>query len=251
MDEMLSFSFRLWIIHQLFCNSVIVPFHFILVRMFVFSFQRSQKIQSHILFRSLGTSTHANNELRHSVTMKWVNSIVINEKLCPFAAPVVKDPKLRIKVSNAVNDDEMIRDLKYEVKLLVGDQAPLQQSQQHETTLVVLDDPSLKDFRDLVRLSWRAQEEAVNEPGYTGDLQLVLFHPEAAHNTYAEKIDDAADYTIRSPYPIIHLLREVDVMRAVTSAYSDLEGLPSRNKARFREQGVGTCAARLNACHKL
>ena len=70
---------------------------------------------------------------------------------------------------------------------------------------------------------------------------------QAKHDTYSE-VEDAADYTIRSPFPILHLLREVDVMKAVKSGYHDLEGLPARNKARLRLDSLEVCAARLAAC---
>jgi hypothetical protein len=61
--------------------------------------------------------------------------------------------------------------------------------------------------------------------------------------------DSPADYTIRSPYPTIHLLREVDVMKAVQGAYPNLESLPARNKAKLTEQGIEACQARLVACY--
>ena len=198
-----------------------------------------------------------NREHRYAATMKWLHSIVIKQKLCPFAPPVSQPPKLRIKVSTAECHDTIIQDIENEAHFLMKkshkpNPGHTEAHEFPETTLVVLDDekcPSLKNFRDLVHLSWRIQDEAINSNDYTNHLQQVLFHPEATHETYSfQDVDDAADYTIRSPYPIIHLLREVDVMSAVTSGYKDLEGLPSRNKARMRRDGVDTCAARLEAC---
>jgi hypothetical protein len=59
---------------------------------------------------------------------------------------------------------------------------------------------------------------------------------------------DAGDYTIRSPYPTIHLLREMDVLSAVKSGYPGLEYLPSRNQAKMKSLGTPTCAAQLEAC---
>lgn len=191
-------------------------------------------------------------DIRHTATVKWLESIVIQQKLCPFAPPVRQAPQLRIEVSSATCHDDIIRDVEKEAHLLVGKEHYTIGDERPETTLVVLNEekcPSLKDFRDLIRLSWRVQEEAINSNEYTKHLQLVLFHPQATHDTYTEQDgEDAADYTIRSPFPIIHLLREVDVMSAVTSGYNDLEGLPSRNKARMRRDGIELCAARLEAC---
>lgn len=227
---------------------------------------------SHFVLRRL---YHTNNKVlsecdRARQTSKWIDSVVIGQKLCPFAPPVRGE--LRIKVSNAISHDEILREVEKESHLLVGtntldgDSASkriekISHSEQSavpnvapETTLIVLDDkrcPSLKDFRELVRLSWRIQEEIINEHSYTSLLQQVLFHPLATHDTYGRSHaddDDAADYTIRSPFPTIHLLREVDVMKAVTSGYKDLEGLPSRNKAKMRMDGVALCKQRLEDC---
>ncbi len=192
--------------------------------------------------------------MKHAATMKWLDTIVIREKLCPFAPPVRQPPKLRLFVSNASCHDDIIEEVATEANLLVGDepQCDAQKESQPETTLIVLDHdecPSLKNFHDLVRLSWRVQEEAINIHGYGDDLQIVLFHPKAKHDTYTEQDgDDAADYTIRSPFPTIHLLRQKDVMDAITSGYRDLEGLPSRNKAKMRQQGTDRCAESLKAC---
>jgi hypothetical protein len=199
--------------------------------------------------RAITSSTKGSENLRHDATMKWVNTIVIGQKLCPFASPVNDAPHLRIKVSKATSHDEIISEIEREAHLLVGPSLLLERP---KTTLVVLDEekcPSLLDFRDLVRLSWRVQEEAIIKHSYIDLLQIVLFHPEASHDTYSERCeDDAADYTIRSPFPIIHLLREEDVMNAVTSGYPDLEGLPSRNKKRLKRDGIEVCARRLDAC---
>ncbi len=232
--------------------------------------------------RSFSTASNSNEEssgrirTRQQATMKWLDSIVIGQKLCPFAPPVRMEPQLRIKISDASTYDDIIRDVETEAHLLVGGPAvsqndkiytendnltsqslPPSLQQRPETALIVLDEdacPVLHDFRELVRLSWRVQEEAINQHGYTQLVQQVLFHPHASHNTYgisADGEEDAADYTIRSPFPTIHLLREVDVMKAVTSGYKDLESLPSRNKARMRKDGAEHCARRLEACKKV
>jgi hypothetical protein len=94
----------------------------------------------------------------------------------------------------------------------------------HETTLIVYGNQSwTADFRQFVRLSWRMQQEALgSEAGdiassLSKEVQIVVFHPQAVHQTYSEGPTSASDYTIRSPYPTLHLLRESDVLRAVRS----------------------------------
>ncbi len=234
---------------------------------------------------------------RKAITQKWIDSIVIGQKLCPFAPPLlvnsnnnnngdddttttshIQHDKLRIHISNATNYDEIIQDIISEVHYLLINEndnpSTLDNHQQQppcsssirkpETTLVVLNEtkcPSIRNFHNFIKLSWRIQNECIVQFNYRYDLQIVLFHPLAIHNTYTEEAsyggdddehdDDAANYTIRSPFPIIHLLKEKDILQAVQSGYRDLEGLPSRNKAKFRKQGSLGCKQRLDACSKI
>jgi len=191
-------------------------------------------------------------EDRCTATKKWLDSIVIQHKLCPFAAPVRQPPKLRIHLVEASQPDDVLPDIINELHRLVGSSNDHSEHEERpETTLCVLNEQVCPSFRDLIHLSWRIQDECINEFNYTSLVQQVLFHPQATHDTYAMGQEpDAADYTIRSPFPIIHLLREVDVLGAVDSGYPDLEGLPTRNKTRFRRDGVQVCAARLADCYK-
>eukprot|EP00566_Odontella_aurita_P016966 CAMPEP_0113557206 /NCGR_PEP_ID=MMETSP0015_2-20120614/17664_1 /TAXON_ID=2838 /ORGANISM="Odontella" /LENGTH=245 /DNA_ID=CAMNT_0000458609 /DNA_START=13 /DNA_END=750 /DNA_ORIENTATION=- /assembly_acc=CAM_ASM_000160 len=195
-------------------------------------------------------------------TRKWLEDVVIGQRLCPFAPPVLSEPhKLRIVASNASNEDVLVEELTAEAGLIVGKLGECEATgssdrrRRPETTLLVLDTalfPEMSTFRTLVQASWRLQSDSIHARGFESDLQIVLFHPEATHNTYAAHAgeEDAGDFTIRSPYPTIHLLREVDVMSAVKSGYKDLEGLPGRNRTRLREEGVEVCRERLDACQK-
>jgi len=232
----------------------------------------------HLAVLDASSSQYDNDDPQHqrllqlAPTQAWFDTVVLGQKLCPFAAPLVagrnkkkQNPTnnddeeeatpslLRMVASTARHADEAVLDVRSEVvRLMEADTST--PPQQHETTLVVFDDtPSFcRNFRDFVRFSWRLQEEAVGDE-YVHRLQLVLFHPRAVHQTYAAVDDEdderaAADYTIRSPFPTVHLLREQDVMRAVQS-YPNLESLPARNQERMLAQGLNACRSRLEACY--
>lgn len=243
---------------------------------------RSQRTKRYLLSASSSISSSKHQQYdpqrRKEITQKWLDSIVIGEKLCPFAPPVSKEPKLRIHISNASNHDEIINEISKEAAFLVLGNCPIYSSDNNdhsttrpETTLVVLDEhkcPSLNDFRDLVHLSWRILDEAIVQNRFEKELQIVPFHPLAVHDTYSmltappqslsttakdgplqDALQDAANYTIRSPFPIIHLLREIDVYKVVKhGTYPDLEGLPSRNKAKLRKLGLDYCQQKLKDC---
>ena len=238
--------------------------------------------------RLTGTASPTRHHRLMEETQRWLDGIVIGQKLCPFAPPVRSAPQLRMVVPDATTTtngdglDELLEQISAEADLLVEgllnrqnsmmegsgsngvnhDQSNVDDYQYPETTLIILDTelyPSLgREYRNLVQLSWRIQMECIVDRGHSDHLQLVLFHPLAVHDTYTERppasdgneeqVEDCADYTIRSPHPTIHLLRQVDVLRAVQSGYADLEGLPSRNKARLRRDGIEICRKRLEGC---
>ena len=187
-------------------------------------------------------------ESRIAATQQWLETVVVREKLCPFAPPFLQKPLLmRIVSPNANNQKETVQVVSTEVQLLVGPEASLS----HETTLIVLENaPWSADFLEFIRLSWQLQEEAIGEE-FVDKVQIVLFHPEASHQTYGCHGDEPnpADFTIRSPFPTIHLLRQVDVLSAVQSGYPNLESLPARNQQKMIEQGLEVCIRRLQACH--
>lgn len=122
------------------------------------------------------------------------------------------------------------------------------------TSLLILDDcvgGQPLSWRDLVSLSWRLQEEAIVNPGHADHLQIVCFHPQASHSTYIDSgaPPDAADFAIRSPYPTVQLLREVDILKAVRS-YPSAADIPARNRIRMRADGFAACEERLQSCSR-
>ena len=208
------------------------------------------------MFSSSTKATRAEQRLRE--TQLWLDSIVIDQKLCPFAAPVRSPPKLKLVASASATLDGIVEELASEADELRrgiasgasnGDGGSAIVA---ETTLLVLNSVvsgAPLGWSDLVSLSWRLQNEVIFQRGHGDHLQLVLFHPEATHSTYADPSapPDAGDFTIRSPHPTIHLLREMDVLRAV-GRYPDAAGIPGRNRARLRRDGADSCRARLEQC---
>lgn len=194
------------------------------------------------LRRRLTTTATTNND-DHIImaTRNWFERIVLGDTLCPFAP---RRPELLRMVVTSSND--VVETVSQEVQFLFHSKNPII----HETTLVILKNQEL-EFLELIRLSWACQEHAIDGTDLVDQVQLVLFHPRATHQTYQdeENEDDPRDYTIRSPYPTIHLLREQDVMRAVTSGYPQLETLPQRNKQKMVTQGLDQCQSKLRDCY--
>ncbi len=136
----------------------------------------------------------------------WLERAVIGLNLCPFAKSVYVKEQVRYAVSSARTVDEVLDDLTRELDILVAAD-PLQV----ETTLLILpqalqDFADFADFLDLVEVTLKVQ-------GLTGTLQVASFHPQYQFADAEE--NDISNYTNRAPYPILHLLREASLARAI------------------------------------
>ena len=103
-----------------------------------------------------------------------------------------------------------------------------------ETSLVIIPE-GLDNFQYYLDVIEAAETE-LKSRGYEGVYQLASFHPEYVFE--GTDVDDAANYTNRAPYPIIHILREASVEAAV-EGYDNPEKIPERNIALTRKMGVG------------
>lgn len=167
----------------------------------------------------------------------------MKERLCPFAQPLlVKNDALRIRVSFSSDSEGLFADFDQELTRLV-ETSPRDGV---ESILLVLRE-FLFSFPDFYKTSWALQKRIV-ERGLEEKIQLVLFHPKAKHSLYQEDDEeDAANFTIRSPFPTFHLLRQEDVLKAVR-AYPNAEDIPARNKEKFRSYGLERVQRKWKQC---
>jgi len=102
-----------------------------------------------------------------------------------------------------------------------------------ETTLVIFPGQfsDFEEYLDLVDMA----EDLSAEQGYEGVYQIASFHPEYCFA--GAKDDDPANYTNRSPYPMLHLLREESITKALEH-FEDPEGIPERNMAFAEQKGL-------------
>lgn len=173
-----------------------------------------------------------------SQTKKWINDVVIGCNFCPFAAREVKQDKVHYRVLDEAPTEEVMAVFLEECKRL--DENP-----GIETTLLVLLN-SFEDFDEYLDLV-SAAEKAVEKNDYEGVYQVASFHPgycfEGADET------DAANYTNRSPYPMLHLLREESIEKAL-ERFPDPESIPERNIDFARTKGLHYMEALRAACLK-
>lgn len=153
---------------------------------------------------------------------RWLNEVVIGLNLCPFAGKPAKENRVRLFVSHAADDEHLLSDLQREMEML-DNKIP----EEIETTLVITPN-HLQDFFDYNQfLNW--SEKLIKRNGWTGVYQLATFHPDYCFA--GAEPDDAENLTNRSPYPILHIIREASLERAL-QFYQGVEDVPDNNKRR-------------------
>lgn len=162
-----------------------------------------------------------------AATRQWIEKAVIGLNLCPFAKAVYVRKQIRYVVSTATDADALLAELQGELHHL-QDSDP----QQVDTTVLILAD-MLEDFLDYNDFL-DAADALVDACGLRGEIQIASFHPDYQ---FADSLpDDIENYTNRSPYPILHLLRESSIDRAV-EAYPEAERIFERNMETLRQLG--------------
>ncbi|HOU65704.1 MAG TPA: DUF1415 domain-containing protein, partial [Thermomonas sp.] len=159
---------------------------------------------------------------------RWLERAVIGLNLCPFAKAVYVKDQVRIVISDASTERALLEELGEELALLRDTPA-----EQVDTTLLV-HPQVLGDFLDYNDFLGDA-DALVEAMDLDGVLQVASFHPQ--YQFAGSQPDDADNLTNRAPYPILHLLREASIDRAV-AAYPDPDAIIARNIATVRELGV-------------
>lgn len=169
-------------------------------------------------------------------TKKWITTVVIGCNFCPFAAKVVKENSVHYQVENQGIPGLWKKTLVTELKRLDTDKSI-------ETSFIIFLN-SVEKFDDYLIMLSHAEKLLIKN-GYDGIYQLASFHP---HYRFAgTKDDDAANYTNRSVYPMLHLLREESIDKALAN-YGDPENIPQRNINFAKEKGLTYMKMLRDAC---
>lgn len=170
-------------------------------------------------------------------TRRWVASVVIGLNLCPFARRVAEAGRIRYVVTAAADAEALRVALAAELTALAS--APREEV---ETTLLI-HPRALADFLDYNDFVAEA-DRLIRRLGLRGVIQVAGFHPE--YRFAGTAADAAENYTNRSPYPMLHLLREASVTE-VSGDPEALAAIPQRNVELLRELGRDEMVARLRA----
>jgi len=162
-----------------------------------------------------------------AATRAWLERAVIGLNLCPFAKAVHVKQQIRFAVTGAQTADELLAELEHELQTLAAADPEML-----DTTLLIL--PGVMgDFLDFHFFLAEA-DVAIRRLELDGVIQIAGLHP---HYEFAgSDADDIDNYTNRSPYPTLHLLREASIDRAV-AAFPDAADIFERNIETVRRLG--------------
>ena len=160
-----------------------------------------------------------------ALTRLWVEKLVVGEGLCPFAHPVME--KLHIEESSSSDIEQITRaflSLLNEMQLADEDDLP---------TALFIVTQALSDFDEY--LDWLFLcEDLLEQSGLEGEIQLASFHPH--YEFEGEDADAMTNYSNRSPFPMIHFIRENHISEALKTVTKP-EAIPERNKRHMQRLG--------------
>lgn len=171
-------------------------------------------------------SAHADEAIVQA-TRRWLERAVIGLNLCPFAKAVHAKQQIRWVVSLATTEAELLADFEHQLRALAA-----ADPQAVDTTLLIHPDV-LQDFHAYNRFLARA-DRAIVRLQLQGVLQVASFHPQ--YQFHDCEPDDVANCSNRSPYPMLHLLRESSIERAV-AAFPQAETIYAANIRTLRRLG--------------
>ena len=163
-----------------------------------------------------------------AATEAWLINAVIGLNLCPFAKAVHSKKLIRYRVSEARNSDTLLDDLLRELEYLAEAKPSLV-----DTTLlihpwVLTDFLDYNDFLDVA-------DDAIEALDLTGVLQVTSFHPD--YQFADTDFNDMSNFSNRSPYPTLHLLREESVEQAAAT-FPDVASIYENNIKTLRNLGA-------------
>lgn len=181
------------------------------------------------------TSSLVCSERQHAAcpvqsTRKWIRDVVVGLNLCPWAGAPLQHGDLRI-VESAAEDALACAQREFDAVAAT----------ENATVAIAINDAcAFEDYLDIVD----AVDDAIDKAGHRGAIQLATFHPDYQFGDAPE--DAASHWTNRSPFPVLHLLREADVERALES--KDGHDVWRRNVAAVEAIGAENMERRVRDC---
>ncbi len=177
-----------------------------------------------------------NTEAIERATRQWINTVVIDLNLCPFAQKAMAAKQVRFFVTGAATEEALLEVLQHELALL-------EQNPAIETSLLI-HPQVLRNFSEYNQFLDYA-DALLAAMDLEGVFQIASFHPEYQFSDTAPA--DVENFTNRSPYPMLHVLREASV-EAVVRKHPAPERIPEQNIKKLNQLGHKHVLALFEQC---
>lgn len=149
--------------------------------------------------------------------INWFEKAVLGLNLCPFAAKPYRQGSISFKLSHASDDESCLTDLLSNIN-------KLRQQSDIETLVLIIADhlQNFSDYNEFLGLA----ELLLEQQGWNGIFQIASFHPDYVFANCDS--NDRANWTNRSPYPLLHIIQETSISKAVES-HANIDSIPQRN----------------------
>ena len=185
-------------------------------------------------------ATAINIDEQHEVlaTKDWLDEIIIGLNICPFAKKEFVNNTIHYHLSKT----EQVKTALHE---FIEQCRYLQSHEELETTLIIYGDGfrGFERYLDLVDFA----NDLLIDSGFEGIFQIASMHPEYCFD--GDDYDDAGNFTNRSPYPILHIIRETSMSR-VLSVYNEPEKIPENNIKLAHKKGANFFQQALTRIHE-
>lgn len=155
--------------------------------------------------------------------IRWFEKAVLGLNLCPFAARPYQSNSIVFEISKANNDEHCLIDLYLNLQRL---------DQQADVETIVLICPYHLNCFEHYNQFLSLAENLLEREGWQGIYQIASFHPDYQFDGTAP--EDRSNWTNRSPYPILHLLREASISRVANSGIN-IDAIPEQNISKLNE----------------
>lgn len=159
-------------------------------------------------------------------TKTWITNVVIGCNFCPFAAKEVKRNTIFYEVFFEENRNAVLQKL---LEIFIK----METDENVETAFLILPN-GLDDFETYLDIVFAA-EDFLAQKKYEGIYQLASFHPQYLFE--GAKETDPENYTNRSPFPMLHVLREESLSKAIDN-HPNVDSIPENNIAFAKSKGL-------------
>lgn len=195
-------------------------------------------------FSSAPASPHQ-DEVLISTCKRWVHQWVIANKLCPWTAGVYVNNAILYSVDNEMHlDDSTLDEDKIHTSLKniweVSNQI-LDESSSFSTALIIF--PKMTDFGDFLDFA-QLVETCLEKEQLDEHIQVAHFHPDYQFQDAVDE-NDVENFTNRSPFPILHLIKVSDLHAALEAYPSDPADIWKKNKVTMKALGLSAAISTL------